>query len=251
MKLSVTRINMFLEDPRKYWYIYEMGIETPKSEGFYFGSAVHEGLDYYYSGKDPMQGVSKALFGKKTSLKEEVKEGVDLHKLYTQARKIFDIYKKEAPKFKPLFVEHMFEVDLIHPITKEQLPAVFTGKIDLITTDGNMVDHKTGGGFGNGYFDDANWIQSTGYAYAYFMKFGKLPNSFTYNMIIKGNTKNPPRFEQKVLTPDLKDICKFIDICKDVLGKISKGETKDYPSEKHSRVCPCKDVCPYCNGTLK
>ena len=97
MKLSVTRINMFLEDPRKYWYIYEMGIETPKSEGFYFGSAVHEGLDYYYSGKDPMQGVSKALFGKKTSLKEEVKEGVDLHKLYTQARKILIFTRKKHP----------------------------------------------------------------------------------------------------------------------------------------------------------
>jgi CRISPR/Cas system-associated exonuclease Cas4 (RecB family) len=247
MRLSVTRINTFLEDPRKYWYVYEMGIQTPKSEGYYFGSAVHEGLDYYYSGKDPMQGVSNALFGKKTSIKEEAKEGVDPYKLYTQARKIFDVYKKDAPKYKALFIEHMFEVDLIHPVTKEQLPVVFVGKVDLITTDGFLVDHKTGGGLDNGYFDDANWIQSTGYAYAYWVKFGQLPSGFIFNQIIKGTSKNPPRFEQKTLTPDLKDFGKFFDIAKDVLGKISRGETKDYPSDKHSRVCPCKDICPYCN----
>lgn len=251
MKLSITRINTFLEDPRKYWYIYEMGIQTPKSEGFYFGSAIHEGLDYFYSGKDPMQGVGKALFGKKTSIGEEAKEGVDPYKLYTEARKIFDIYKAKAPKFKPLLVEHMFEVDLIHPITKEQLPAIFTGKIDLITVEGDLVDHKTGGGFGSTYYDDSNWLQATGYAYAYWKAFDKFPRSFIFNQIAKGNSKNPPRFEQKVLKPDLKDIGKFIDICKDVLGKISRGETKDYPSAKHSRVCPCKDVCPYCNGSIK
>jgi len=249
MKLSVTRINTFLEDPRKYWYIYEMGIQTPKSEGYYFGSAVHEGLDYYYSGKDPMQGVSQSLFGKKASIAEEAKEGVDPYKLYTQARKIFDIYKKEAPKFKPLFVEHMFEIDLIHPVTKEDIGVTFTGKIDLITVDAQMVDHKTGSGSDNGYFEEANWVQSTGYAYYYWRKFGKLPNSFIYNLIIKGNSKNPPRFEQKPLYPDIKDLCRFIEMCKDVSGKISRGETKDYPSEKHHRVCPCKDICPYCQQT--
>ena len=66
MKLSVSKINTFLEDPRKYWYVYEMGIKTPKSEGYFFGSAVHEGLENYYNKKDPMQGVSRALFGKKS-----------------------------------------------------------------------------------------------------------------------------------------------------------------------------------------
>jgi len=251
MNLSITKINTFLEDPRKYWYIYEMGIETPKSEGFYFGSAVHEGLENYYSGKDPMQGVSRALFGKKTSLKEEAKEGVDPYKLYTQARKIFDIYEKKAPKFEPLFVEHWFEVDLVHPLTMEELPAKFVGKIDLITTKGDIVDHKTSSGYDTGYFDNSNWIQSTGYAYAYWKMFGKFANSVIFNIIIKGTTRSEPRFQKKVLNPTLDDICKFIEIADDVLGKITRGETKDYPSEKHKRVCPCPDICPYCNGEIK
>ena len=251
MKLSITKINTFLEDPRKYWYIYEMGIETPKSEGFYFGSAVHEGLENYYTGKDPMQGVSRALFGKKTSLKEEAKEGVDPHKLYTQARKIFDVYAKKAPKFEPVLVEHFFEIDLIHPKTKEQLPATLRGKIDLITASADLVDHKTMSGFDSGYFDEQNEIQANGYAYFYWVKFGKLPNSFIFNQIIKGNSRNEPKFTTKVLNPSLNDICKFVETCKDVLGKISRGETRDYPSAIHSRVCPCKDICPICNGSEK
>ena len=243
MKLSVSKINTFLEDPRKYWYVYEMGIKTPKSEGYFFGSAVHEGLENYYNKKDPMQGVSRALFGKKSSIGEEAKEGVDPHKLYTQARKIFDVYASKAPKFNPLFVEHRFEVDLIHPQTGEQLQATFTGKVDLITVEGDVVDHKTGGNFGSHYFDEPNWVQSTGYAYFYWVKFGKLPRSVIFNQISRNKVTT---FEKKTMNPDLKDLCKFIDICKDVLGKISRGETKDYPSEKHYRVCPCKDICPYC-----
>ena len=248
MRLSISKINTFLEDPRKYWYIYEMGIQTPKSAGFYFGSAIHEGLDYYYSGKDPLQGVSQALFGKKASLGEEVKEGVDLHKLYTQARKIFDVYKDKAPKFKPLFIEHWFEVDLVHPLTKERLSDVLVGKIDLITVAGDIVDHKTSSGFYTGYYDEANWIQSTGYAYAYWMKFGKFANNVVFNIIVKGKEI---KFEQKTFNPDLKDLCKFFEICKDVSDKITKGETRDFPSVKHSRVCPCKDICPYCNGEIQ
>ena len=250
MRLSVSRINCFLEDPRKYWYIYEMGIQTPKSEGFYFGSAVHAGLEQYYLKKDPMQGVAQALFGKKDSLKEQPNDKIDLHKLYTQSRKIFDIYPKQAPKYNPLFVEKWFEIDLIHPLTKEQLPVKFAGKMDLITVEGDVIDHKTAGGKSNGYFDDSNFIQATGYAYAYLTMFGKLPRRFVFNQIIKGNSKREPSFEEKVFSPTIEDICKFIDTCKDVAIKISKGETKDFPSEKHKRVCPCKDICPYCNGEL-
>jgi len=250
MRMSVSKINCFLEDPRKFWYIYEMGIETKKSEGFYFGSAVHAGLEQYYLKKDPMQGVSQALFGKKSSLKEEPNDKIDPHKLYTQARKIFDIYPKKAPKFNPLFVEKFFEIDLIHPLTKEQIPIKFAGKIDLITVEGDLVDHKTMGGKDTGYFDEQNFIQATGYAYAYLMLFDKFPRSFIFNQIIKGNSRREPSFETKVLNPTIEDICKFVETCKDVVEKVSRGETKDYPSDKHSRVCPCKDICPYCNGEL-
>lgn len=245
IKLSVTKMNCFSDCPRKYWYSYDLKMETPKSEGYFFGSAVHEGLENYYSKKNPMEGVKNALFGKKASIKEEAREGVDPYKLFKEARKIFDIYAKQTPKYKPLLVEHRFEVDLIHPKTQEQLPAVFTGKIDLITEDGVVIDHKTAGGSSNTFFEDKNTFQASGYVYAYWKMFGKMPISFIFNTIIKGNTERKPRFEQNPVDITLEHLCVFFNKCKDVLGKISRKETIGCPNTSHCKFCPFKSICSY------
>ena len=50
--LSVTKMSTYQDCPRKYWYSYVMKILTPKSEGFYFGSAIHAGLENYYNKKE-------------------------------------------------------------------------------------------------------------------------------------------------------------------------------------------------------
>ena len=245
MKISVTKISTYKDCPRKYWYLYTLYLQTPKSEGFYFGSAVHEGLERYYLGKDPLEGVKQALFGKKESLKEEAKEGIDLHKLYSEAKRIFQMYPKQAPYFEPLLVEHFFEVELVHPETQERLPAMFVGKMDLITTTCEIVDHKTASGSDNGFWDAKNELQANGYSYAYLKMFDKLPKKFIFNNIIKGNTRREPRMEHKILKPQLGDVCMFFDQCKYVLDAILRGETKDYPNKSHCRFCQFKDICPY------
>ena len=245
MKISISKINIFFDCPRKYWYLYQVRLQTPKSEGYYFGSAVHEGLDNFYTGKDPMEGVRKALFGKKDRVGETVKEGVDLYKLYSQAKKIFDVYPKLAKKFIPILVEHRFEVKLIHPETKEGLRATFEGKIDLVTDKGDIIDHKTASGSDNGFFERKNALQANGYAYGYWSSFGKLPHSFIFNTIIKGNTRNQPRVEPKSRQISLEDICGFFDTCKYVLGEISGKRTQNTPKISHCRFCPFKDVCEY------
>lgn len=246
-KLSVTKISTYQDCPRKYWYSYDMRILTPKSEGFYFGSAIHAGLEDYYNGKDPMQGVSNALFGKKANIGEEAKEGVDPHKLYKEARKIFDLYPKHARYFKPLLVEYFFKVPLIHPETKEELPVLFNGKMDLVTADGQVVDHKTGGGVSN-YFIERGKLQAIGYTYAYFMKFGKLPDMFIWNFVIRGNSRREPRVEIKTLKVTLGDICFFFDTCKQVYEAIMRGETANCPNTNSCRFCQYKDICKYNMG---
>lgn len=245
MNISVTKISTYLDCPRLYWYSFEMFLQTKKSEGFYFGSAIHEGLERYYLGQDPMQGVKDALFGEKKEIKEEAKEGVDLAKLEKEAKKIFAIYPQQAPYFEPLLVEHRFKFPLIHPETKEQLPAFFTGKIDLITAKGDIIDHKTASGSDNGFFEEKNRLQANGYTYAYLMMFNQLPNQFIFNTIIKGNSRREPRMEHKVMKPQLGDVCMFFDTCKYVLDAILRGETKNHPSKSHCRFCWFKDICPY------
>jgi len=244
MKLSITKINSFLDCPRKYWYMYDLKMGTPKSEGFFFGSAIHEGLENFYNGKNPMEGVRQALFSKKKSIKEEAKEGVDPYKLYKEARRIFDIYKKKAPKYKPLLVEYRFEVELIHPKTQKQLPATLVGKIDLITDKAEVIDHKTASGSSSSFFEDKNTFQASGYVYAYWKIFGKMPAGFIFNTIIKGNSKHEPRIEQNFVNIGLEHLCVFFNKCEDVLGKITREETRDYPNTSHCRFCPFKDICP-------
>jgi CRISPR/Cas system-associated exonuclease Cas4 (RecB family) len=245
MNLSITKISTYLDCPRKYWYSYDLGIQTPKSEGFFFGSAVHEGLENYYSGKNPDEAIRNALFSKKDKVGETAKEGVDPYKLYREAKRIIKIYPEQAPYFEPILVEHFFKVKLIHPETKEELPAGFVGKIDLITVDNKIVDHKTSNSSPNGFFENKNNLQANGYAYAYLMMFGKLPEEFVFNYLIKGNTKREPSIEYKILKPQLGDICVFIDQCKHILDVILKGKTRDCPNQNHCRWCQFKNICQY------
>lgn len=245
MKLSVTKLNTFFDCPRKYWYVYEMRMETPKSEGFFFGSAIHTGLEYYYSKKDPMQGVKKALFGKKSSIGEEAKEGVDPYKLYKDARKIFDVYPKKAVEFDAVLVEHRFKVEMIHLKTQKQLPAVFVGKIDLITANAEVVDHKTGSGGYSSFFEDKNIFQASGYVYAYLRMFGKMPSDFFFNNIIKGNSKREPRIELQKVDINKEHLYVFFNKCEDALLKITNKETQGCVNTRHCRFCPFKDICSY------
>jgi hypothetical protein len=221
-----------------------MEMQTPKSEGYYFGSALHAGLENHYKGKDPMKGVDNALFGKKEKVGEKPKEGIDLYKLHQDAKKIFAKYDN-APMFNPLFVEYWFEVPLVHPKTKEALPDIFRGKIDLITANGWVVDHKTGSGGSNGFFKAKNTLQANGYAFAYYSIFGKLPEKFIFNMIDKGNTRREPSFEQEVYVQDLDDICSFFDECKQVISDIKTRKTQDCPNKSHCRFCQFKGICPF------
>ena len=244
MNLSITKISTYLDCPRKYWYTYHMRIFTPKSEGFYFGSAVHQGLEYYYLGKDPMQGVKDALYGEKSNASEEPVEGIDLSKLEYEAQRIFDKYS-EAPYFKPLMVEHIFKVKLINPVTKEELKVNFVGKMDLITEDSKIVDHKTASSSPNGFFEAKNTLQANGYSYAFLRMFGKLPGAFIFNTIIKGNTRREPRFEPKQRKIQLGDICSFFDTSRYVLDAILREETRNCPNRSHCRFCRFKSICQF------
>ena len=245
MKISVTKLSTFIDCPRKYWYIYDMRIFTPKGEGFYFGSAVHEGLERYYLGQDPMQGVKDALYGEKGNISEEPQEGINLAKLENEARRIFRIYEQQAPYLDPLLVEHIFNVPLVHPKTKERLPAVFTGKMDLITTSCLIVDHKTASSSPGSFFEAKNNLQASGYTYAYLQMFGMMPKGFLFNNIIKGNTRREPRFEPNRKDKTIEDCCDFFDVCKEILRKLKRKETKDYPNRHHCRFCRYKSICPY------
>jgi len=248
MKLSYSKISTYLDCPRKYWYQYVLGIQTKKSEGFFFGSAVHEGLEAYYRDNDPMIAVKNALFGKKLRLSEEAKEGVNPKKLYKEAERCFKVYPEQAPYFEALKTEEYFNIPIIHPKTGEELNATLAGKIDLIDKRGFLVDHKTANGTPSGFFEDKNNLQATTYAYAYLYLYDRLPEKFIFNYIIKGNTRRKPSCQYQIKKPGINEICEFFDLCKTVYSSIQEDKMRSRPAPGFQcRFCYYKNICPYKN----
>jgi CRISPR/Cas system-associated exonuclease Cas4 (RecB family) len=246
MKLSYSKISTFLDCPRKYWYQYELGLETKKSEGFYFGSAIHSGLEAYYSGKEPMKAVKNALFGEKDRISEEAKEGVNPEELYREAERCFKIYPEEAPYFEPEKIEHYFNIPIINPETGEELNASLSGKVDLIDKRGFIVDHKSAKSSPNGFFDDKNKLQAAAYTYWYFYMFNKLPEIFVFNYVIRGNTRREPSCEYRVKKPGIDEIVKFFNTAKMVESAIKEEKLRDYSKPGFKcRFCYFKNICPF------
>lgn len=246
MNLSVTKVSTLQDCPRKYWYSYVGEVKVKKSEGFFFGSAVHEGLENYYNGKDPMDAVKICLFGKKENVSEEAQAGVDPYKLLKDARKIFDVYKDKAPDWKPMFVELMFDVPIVHPKDRaRKLSSRLVGKIDLVTINGEVVDHKTGsGGFGNAWVGK-NMLQSAGYIYWYWHKFKRLPSSFIFNNITKATGRKEVEVNPTPFNFDEGTLVWFFDQMERAEKEIANEHLDITIRKSHCRYCQYKDICQF------
>ena len=250
MKLSISRVSTLHDCPRKYWYSYVIKVKSKKSEGFYFGSAVHEGLENYYNKKDPMDGVKTILFGKKTDIGEEARAGVDPYKLLKDARKIFDIYKQKAPDWKPMFVELMFDVPIINPKTGQRLLSRLIGKIDLITTNAEVIDHKTCSGGFSTFWEVKNKFQSAGYIYCYWHKFKKLPTSFIFNNIIRGNTRHEPKVNPIPFEFNEDTLIWFFEEMQKAEQELENPNLSLTIKKSHCRFCQYKDICEFSKGEI-
>lgn len=251
MKISTSKLNTYSDCPRKYWYSYELFIPTPKSEAFWFGGAVHSGLEAYYKGHDGFQGFRDALL--QSSGREKPAEGVNLDKLEEQGKKIFEIYPKQALYFQPILIEHRFTAELVNPETKEALPAVLTGKIDLVTVDGYIIDHKTASKELSDDFQTNN-LQVNGYAYAYWKIFDQLPKGVIFNQLIKGNSRREPVIKAtNPIKPTIGDLCFFFQECKSAIDAIVRKETRDYPNPNFMtcQFCQYKNICQFKHKKVK
>ncbi len=250
MNLSITRVSTFQDCPRKYWFSYENDIKAKKSEGFYFGGAVHEGLENYYNKKDPMDAVKIALFGKKETEREQAMWGVDPYKLLKDARKIFDVYEKKAPKWQPMFVELMFDIPIVHPDTKRELLSRLIGKIDLVTIKAEVIDHKTGSGGSNGMWDKKNKLQAAGYIYAYWYKFNKLPSTFIFNNITKPTSRKEAEVNPTPFIFDRSILNWFFDEMETAEKELQNPNLSITINKSHCRFCQYKDICQYSKGDV-
>ena len=244
-RFSVSKLNLFLVCPRSYFYKYILNITSPGSTAMFFGSAIHEGIAAFYKGGNPVQAFKDEL-KKINPVAGIVKDDKEYKALLKQGVRLMELYQTDAPYFEPEAVEELREVYLTHPATDEKLPIPFVFKIDLLTKDGYIVDHKTTSGAGKRQ-SETDRIQGIAYTMAYRTMYGERPKGFIQNALVK-RVKKPeiiPTIFQ--YTPD--DEAWFFQVAEKVIGMVRR---KEYlialPMIRTFYPCPYKNICEIHGG---
>ena len=175
--ISYTQINTYLSCPLKYSFQYIEKIPWPfKPEALVFGSAIHQSLEHFYTGRKEgrsvplkeMLAIYDASWEKDVGDNEiRFKNGNTRESLMKNAEAMIETFLATVKPGEVLAVEQAFSVDIINPETKEKLDVPLEGRIDLIEqtrTGIAVIDHKTAA---KKYDDErvANDLQLTAYSY--------------------------------------------------------------------------------------
>jgi len=193
-----------------YFFRYCKKLVIPPKSAMAFGSATHESIRANnYQKKtthtDTKLSVLQDIFEMKiktTEIALNNKEGETKEKLIDEGtKKIIPLYHKElAPQCQPIIVEERIQVKF------ENAEWVYTGRIDLVNIQENIIDYKCVGKTPSEkkvLFPDP---QLTGYALCYRQKTGHLPNRTYHNYLIR--TKKP----KALITPEGERTTKDINI---------------------------------------
>lgn len=225
--------------PQAWHYLYELNFQLKKTDSLFFGSSIHEAIAAFYEGKLPLVILDE--FMRKSSWQKP--PTFDVEKNIDEATTLIELFLKKAPYFEPLpgWIEQRKSIYLSHPRTGESIPIPFTFKIDLITKDGYIVDHKTSKSASLKQTDQ-NRIQGIAYQMAYRTIFNKKPKGFIQNLIIR--QKRNPRIIPQVFHYTQDDEIYVFDLLKYCLDKIEKREHLTMmPMMKTFYGCPIGVLC--------
>lgn len=241
---SASKLSQFMTCPRAYYHIYHLGFKLKKSDALYFGSAIHEGLAAFYTGgnliKKFVAYVKKNHWQRPKGFNEEehIKNGIRLLKMY----------EKDGTYLEPLdgWVEKLETAYLSNPANGDVLPIPFRLKIDLITKDGYLVDHKTSKSSTTKQ-NGQNRQQAIIYTMAYRSIFGKRPKGFIQNLII--NQVRNPRVIATTFKYSEDDEAQVFDTITDVFEKIAQREyLRMQPMMRTFYKCPIGPLCDIHGG---
>jgi len=216
--LSATSLNLFLCYPDAFYYRYILKIkEGVKSDKLILGSLLHLGIEKIILGEDYVKSVWDLAKREGQDLSSEILEAV-----YDESLRLLKMYEVDGPYFEPKTVEQRVTAQIQHPISGEKLAVPWVAKIDLITTNDWVVDHKSTTSELK-KLDAAYKNQAVAYWMVFKAIYGHAPEYFVLNQLIK--QKRRPRCRQDFYTFTLDDEAVFFDLAKRVLHKIS---TEDY-----------------------
>jgi hypothetical protein len=241
---SATELNLFLRCPFAWHMVHEVGLKLPKTDALFYGIAIHEALDSYYRGKDPVMALERFI-----SSDPSIPSSFDKERFLGQGRALLEAYKTKGLSVdKVISLEERKTVELSHPVTKEKLPVPYTFKIDMICEIGGknwVVDHKTKQSGGEKQ-DAFNRIQGILYVMAYRELFGERPEGFIQNGLVANKT---PKIVSLPIHYSIEEEIEIWELAKKVLDLIKSREYLDSPPIMHSFYpCPVRLFCPTHGG---
>lgn len=206
--ISASQVNCYLGCPLQYKFRYIDRLPKPwRSAALAFGTSVHAAVEWFHrerlGHKTPSvehvtsmfladwyaQTVEPLVFGKDESKEALAEKGVAMLKVYAEAA-------ATAPV--PSAVEERFSVGLVDVESGEELDVALHGVIDLVESDGTVVDLKTAGRSFDVVGMERN-LQLSIYALAAFVLKGAIPK-LRIDALLKTKVPRLERYET-VRTP--------------------------------------------------
>jgi len=234
--LSVSSLNFFLTFPEAWYYRYIVGVKDfQTTPSMLTGIAVHEGVAAVLNGRKYEPVIKEAIRKEGESLEQEDQELAE-----QEATRLMEGYVEDGPYFEPLHIELAGEYEIRHPKTGEPLPLPFNYRMDLITTDNLLVDHKTTRYKMTKSQDWQYKNQGVAYWMLYEEMMGKEPDYFVENQIVKTKT---PQYHQRFFRYDEQNKIEFWELAREAIDKIEKEQWYGRPMRKTFYPNPLAHLC--------
>lgn len=219
--ISYSSVNKYLDCPQKWYYDYVIAKDKKEtSTALTLGSVYHEALEKLYLDGDYEGGL--ALFSQLAS-----DSGRFAQKGIEMLRKCYENYYMSIY---PQYQSRVEKVEVKDQISVPGIPIPLEYRMDLLTTDGVIIDHKTVGRM----VPNIDYsLQFDLYAYAYYRMNGVLPSRVEYHIAYKDSG----RVEVVGKVPRLCDMLRAISC---VVGAYRGVENDIF-------YCKCGKQCNYCS----
>lgn len=220
--ISYSAMSKYLECPKRWFYDYVMFADRRvESFALTLGSLYHDAVEGLYNTGEFEENLKK--------LEDYASEVPRFRQ--KEVKKVVECFKNYYMEVYPLYASRVEQVELKDEVSIAGVEVPMQFRMDLVTTDGIIVDHKTVGRFVP-RLDYS--MQFDLYAYAYYRKYGRLPRGIEYHYAYKltGGV------EVKSGVPTMSGMLKAV-AC--VVGAV-KGIKNDIFIPKYSKSC---NYCPH------
>jgi CRISPR/Cas system-associated exonuclease Cas4 (RecB family) len=226
---SYSAFSKFWECPRRWWFDY---VRYPEEKedifAFQLGNAYHDSVAMLYEGK-PLE---EALASFEQALP------IYSHKVRSQIENIREALIYYSTIIYPQYRSRVKSVEVEKKVNLLGLDIPITFRMDLVTTDGVLVDHKTVGARAPGieYSEQLDL-----YAALYMQSEGNLPRCVEYHLAYKQPGKKD-RVEIKYKSPTLPEVLKTVSKVRASLEMI-KHDILPTSRGAHCAYCPFVSEC--------